>query len=404
MTTLERQIQAANKRIAKYEKNVDMYSQRVDKHIDKFRKKGYDLSREDFQVTKDPKWKYSFDIEISDRLKQQMSFNQWYPVTDALHMQHENAARLENERILLAGLMERQQMSAQREADNRSVDGVLSAKLTEALQPFRIQWTESMMQWHAAFYIRIHEKLPDARQQLPYLKQLLDTLKYEHGWYSRHPDIVEAENRLKNVSRILAAKPVSFDTQDGYLAYIRPRLDEEFDGCIATLAAKCRPFSLDVQQVQVHHTRMGERGFDVLLTDGKDRVVDARAIWAAEDSAYVTPHTRYIITERRTPVRRQVADDVPSLSAGPSFEGKAAAERITDIAVIRQNIGYGIRCKVDGVQQMARSMNMLECKEYETLQQAGDNEALKAFKIKMAESYFPDTLSVGVEPSRGVRR
>ena len=144
MTTLERQIQAANKRIAKYEKNVDMYSQRVDKHIDKFRKKGYDLSRDDFQVTKDPKWKYSFDIEISDRLKQQMSFNQWYPVTDALHMQHENAARLENERILLAGLMERQQMSAQREADNRSVDGVLSAKLTEALQPFRIQWTESI--------------------------------------------------------------------------------------------------------------------------------------------------------------------------------------------------------------------------------------------------------------------
>ena len=130
MTTLERQIQAANKRIAKYEKNVDMYSQRVDKHIDKFRKKGYDLSREDFQVTKDPKWKYSFDIEISDRLKQQMAFNQWYPVTDALHMQHENAARLENERILLAGLMERQQMSAQRDSDNRSVDGVFSAKLT----------------------------------------------------------------------------------------------------------------------------------------------------------------------------------------------------------------------------------------------------------------------------------
>ena len=53
---------------------------------------------------------------------------------------------------------------------------------------------------------------------------------------------------------------------------------------------------------------------------------------------------------------------------------------------------------------MARSMNMLKCKEYETLQQAGDNEALKAFKVKMAESYFPDTLSVGVEPSSGVRR
>ena len=81
--------------------------------------------------------------------------------------------------------------------------------------------------------------------------------------------------------------------------------------------------------------------------------------------------------------------------------------RLSDINIYRSihpDDPHRLRCKVDGVQQMARSMNMLECKEYETLQQAGDNEALKAFKVKMAESYFPDTLSVGVEPSRGVRR
>ena len=68
MTALERQIEAANKRIAKYEKNMNMYAVRVDKHIEKLRKNGIILSRDDFQVIKDPKWKYSFEIKVDDHI------------------------------------------------------------------------------------------------------------------------------------------------------------------------------------------------------------------------------------------------------------------------------------------------------------------------------------------------
>ena len=237
-----------------------------------------------------------------------LPFDKWCAIVDTLMYHHENKARLVDERKHLDELIQKQSEKQQIKDTEQAIDNILVAKLAETLKPFRIQWTESMMKWHAGFYDCIHEKLPEAREQQPYLKQLLETLKYEHGYFSRHPDIINVETRLKNVSRILSAKPGIYDTQDEYLAYIRPRLDEEFDACIATLAAKCRPFAMDVEQVQVHHTRIGERGFDLLLTDGKQRVVDARAIWAAEDSMYVTPHSRYIVTERQTKQDYKQAD------------------------------------------------------------------------------------------------
>ena len=66
MTALEKQIEATKKRIAKYEKNMNMYSARTDKHVEKLRKAGINFSRDDFQVIKDPKWKDSFEVQVTN--------------------------------------------------------------------------------------------------------------------------------------------------------------------------------------------------------------------------------------------------------------------------------------------------------------------------------------------------
>ena len=41
------------------------------------------------------------------------------------------------------------------------------------------------------------------------------------------------------------------------------------------------------------------RGFSAIIQEGSTREFDARMIWAAEDSTIVTPHFRYIVTERK---------------------------------------------------------------------------------------------------------
>ena len=128
---------------------MNMYAVRVDKHIEKLRKNGIILSRDDFQVIKDPKWKYSFEIKVDDHIRKVLPFDKWCAITDALTYQHENTARLVDERKHLDELTEKQRETQQKLEEMQAVDSVLADKLTEALQPFRIQWTESMMQWHA---------------------------------------------------------------------------------------------------------------------------------------------------------------------------------------------------------------------------------------------------------------
>lgn len=61
---------------------------------------------------------------------------------------------------------------------------------------------------------------------------------------------------------------------------------------------KCKTFGVDENKVVARHPNVTGKGFTVILTDGKDREIDARVIWAAEYSEFVCPHTRYIVTER----------------------------------------------------------------------------------------------------------
>ena len=89
---IDKQIQASEKRIAKYEKSVAMYEARVNKKIETLRKKGFDISRDDFPVVKEPKWKYSFECMVSDRAKGLLSYNEWYSISDNAERQYENIA------------------------------------------------------------------------------------------------------------------------------------------------------------------------------------------------------------------------------------------------------------------------------------------------------------------------
>lgn len=125
---------------------------------------------------------------------------------------------------------------------------------------------------------------------------------------------------------------------------------------------------------------------------------------------HVTPHSRYLVTERQSRTLEQMqpateqdtGENLLTPSVKTSTDKKEVSQRITDISIIRQNMGYGIRCKVDGVQQSARNLNMIESKEYDKLVDMGDGEALKAYMTKLAESYFPERQEV--EQGRGIRR
>lgn len=133
MAAIDKQIEATRKRIAKYEKNTQMYSDRADKQIAGLQNKGYVVSKDDFQVAKTGKWKYDYEVIVSENVKQSVPFQSYYSIVDNLVRWQENKDRCLNEQKHLDGLveqqLEKQQTKQSREAELAPMVGVLQASL-----------------------------------------------------------------------------------------------------------------------------------------------------------------------------------------------------------------------------------------------------------------------------------
>lgn len=301
MKAIEKQIQASEKRIAKFEKNIATYSGRVDKQLEKLQNKGFMVTREDFPVEKEKGWKYSYEVKVSDRAKEMLTFDQWYGIADNAERERENTDRLADERLHLEELVNENNRRNEAQQADEAKDSALLEKLNGVFQPFKGEWMDWMINWHDAFYDRIHAQLPAAKIAYRELGEEYNRLMHQNMFRSPTPEMRTIEEKRKAYGRILSAPPAAWPTKQGYLDNLRPKLEEEFDTSVRNLATKCRDFNLDMEKLRIHHPSMSERGMDVYMTDGKERVVDARMIWAAEQSELVTAHTRYIVTERHTP-------------------------------------------------------------------------------------------------------
>ena len=79
---------------------------------------------------------------------------------------------------------------------------------------------------------------------------------------------------------------------------MKEELEKSWEQGIVKLTKKCQGFGVDESKVSTCAPEMTAKGFEVIIRDGKPRVIHARVIWAAEYSDIVEPHIRYIVTER----------------------------------------------------------------------------------------------------------
>lgn len=303
MKRLDKQMEAAEKRIAKFEKNIGMYESRLDKQLQKLQKEGVQLTREDFQVKPTGRWKYDYDVQLSVKA-QALDWNRKYPMTENVMRAQENRDRLKDEKESLQKLMKERNGKKMGEEQKEAAVKALLENLGTELEPFRIEWKEGMMKWHEAFYERIHQALPNARVQYKELEQHIQAEQRANG-YRPTARLKQLQTAKASFGRILSAPPAVHENMDSYMGMVKKMLEDMWRWTLRGLAEKLIPFDVDTTQMKVMHPRMAERGLDVLIKDNKQRVIDARMIWAAEYSEYVTPHTRYIVTERKTKEQEQ---------------------------------------------------------------------------------------------------
>ncbi len=278
---IRKQVETAEKNLVKFNKAVAMYEARIANKIAKaIKETGKDVTVENFRETlsSDEEWSIRYDI----------SFNVEYR-DENIRKANNETRRLENLRAELAKM---EADAARTEKENAP----LEAALREAMSEFRVVWFAKMEEYYKEHYDYIREILPATRARYNKVRKISD----KYGWrmYDNHRRIY---NRLEDI-RKGCAEVISDDAasmeRPAYLAKMHDETVKVWDAGIKKLTAKCKTFGIDEEKVVANHPRVTVKGFEVILTDGKDRVVDARVIWAAEYSRIVTPHARYIATER----------------------------------------------------------------------------------------------------------
>lgn len=259
---LAKQIETANKRANDYEAKRAMYESRMMKAIEKASKK----TDEDI------------DVDNYREKLAQSNFELFYAIDNNRECRDENIKKYLEELKNIEDLTARLNEAQAKEEKKENTTGLEKA-LETATTEFKKKWFESMTEWFGRHYDNMRNRLNAANE---ILKNKKGASTYE---LRNALDIVRNEaNRLE--------KPQ-------YMAKRNQELNESWENGLVKLAGKCRRFNLDETKIHAYGLRVTAKGFETLLSDGSERVIHARIIWAAEFSDIVTPHTRYIVTERK---------------------------------------------------------------------------------------------------------
>lgn len=298
---IEKQLATSDKKMASIEKRISMYRDRLDKAIAAINKAGAGIAVSDIELVETRNGRFVFrEYHLPREIVERYGFELAYRVTS----NRESLDRAERDLTLEIrhrdSLSEQiQKMKVAKDAYEQATQGLAQA-LELAMVDFRVVWFEQMRNWYMSHYNFIREKLPVAQDRYKRVSTVMEYFTYKRGF------ICFQKSRIyrfltgirKRAAEIISDDAVRMDLTT-YMAKIEKELTGSWSKGIAILTEKCQKFGLDESSIRVDVPRMTSKGFSALITDGGSRVVDVRVIWAAEYSELVTPHTRYIATQRR---------------------------------------------------------------------------------------------------------
>ena len=274
---IRKQIETAEKRLAKAEKNVAMYDARIDSAIARAAKAtGRNVTRDNYNET----------------VPSRTNFPVWYSIESNFDSKAENEKAVAREtreiarlNAVLAGMVQAETATS------------LEMTLDNVMVDFRAAWVAKMMVWYGEHYDYIAARKDAARARYIKARRIYDYMGFG-GRYAKHPRIYRFVENAKNAAAEIVSDDAARMDKAAYLEKMRNALADVWAAGIKKLAAKCSKYGVDESKVSASEPDVTEKGFECVLTDGKPRLIYARVIWAAEYSELVRPHTRYIVTER----------------------------------------------------------------------------------------------------------
>lgn len=284
---IKKQIETANKRLEENNERVVMYANRIEKGLAKVAKyTGKQVTVDSYESalnlkdgnTKD--WDLYFSLSSAIELKVEKEQN-------VLREQH-------NIKHLTETLQSIEKETKKAEMNNKPLENALRV----AMNDFRVVWFDRMIDWYGKHYDAMRKAFEPAKVRRERAKICRNHFNIKHSFSEykkvrKYLDIV-----IKSANEIIYDSANRYEKPE-YMEIVKNKLAISWEKGIEKLASKCRKFGLDKKNIAVSCPTLTGKGFEVMLQDGRGRIIDARIIWAAEYSVYVCPHTRYIITERK---------------------------------------------------------------------------------------------------------
>ena len=171
--------------------------------------------------------------------------------------------------------------------------------MKNAMVDFRAVWFEKMRKWHESHFEYINKELQGAITRRNRANNIIQYFDVTRAWKYRFSSRIykAIDNIRKRASEIIMDDAANMN-HDEYMDKMHRETEMSWNNGITILTNKCHKFGLDENKIRVDAPQMTSKGFSAIITDGKSRIVDVRVIWAAEYSVLVTPHIRYIATQR----------------------------------------------------------------------------------------------------------
>ena len=307
-TKLQKSIEVSTRRIGEFQRKADKYAEAFNK-ANKF---GFNLN--ELITDNTMNWRardiVNNDIEktwynkLKDELGENNCFDVYCKLTHNANYYVQNIVDGKDEQEHLNQLNnELAQINATiaKQDDERNNPNGLRKVLVDILAEFKTEWFNKMREWHSQSYDNIWANKPmwvkwiERKDRLTcrYYKQL-------NPYNGTHNKIRKAlDEKEKRYRKHLSSRELTLRNKDEYMRDTERELVRTWNHGLDVFVEKCNGYDVDASKVEVHSPRVTFRGFEAVLTDGKPRVVDIRSIWAAEFSPFVTPHTRYIVTQRK---------------------------------------------------------------------------------------------------------
>lgn len=284
---IKKQIETATKRLEKNKERVTMYANRIEKNLEKATKHaGKEVTEENYKNV------------LSITSGNQKDWDLYFALNMAIESKAENEKNVSKEERNIQHLREQLQRMEEDQRNQEERNKPLEDALRVAMEDFRVVWFERMVVWYGKHYEAMRKELEPAKIRRERAKVCRYHFEANHRWNEYRKVRGYLDVVIKESNDIIYDDANKYE-KPYYMEIVKQELALSWEKGIEKLATKCRKFGVNEKKISVSYPTITEKGFEVILQDGTNRVIDARIIWSAEYSECVCPHTRYIVTERK---------------------------------------------------------------------------------------------------------